>query len=175
MAKNLKVGKDKYINVLVRFKNKAWTATLLLQLVNMVIFMIRAFGGEVSGSTEETLGSVVQVVAFMIATGVGHVMDGTSEGIADSERNLVKESPTTNSEKSMQAVDYDGTILPPVKPFLEQSNNQESTNFQEMQKSNEDVLGGGSVPTGEEITEVRADASYNPEIFGGGSSSEESN
>ncbi|QPI17036.1 hypothetical protein [Staphylococcus phage vB_StaM_SA1] len=166
MAKNLKVGKDKYINVLVRFKNKAWTATLLLQLVNMVIFIIRAFGGDVSGTTEETLGSSVQVAAFFIATFVGHVMDGSSEGFADSERNLVKNSPTTNTEKSMQAVDYDGTILPPVKPFLEQSSNQESTNYQEMPSSNEgeETLGGGSAP------EVRADSNYNPEIFGGGSS-----
>ena len=173
MAKNLKVGKDKYINVLVRFKNKAWTAALLVQLVNVVIFLIRAFGGEVSGDTETNVLSIVQVLAGVISSLIGRFIDSTTEGLADSKRNLVKSRPTANNEKSLQAVDYDGTVLPPVKPFLEQENNQETTNLQNNQNSNESNFGGGSVGNETIDNEVSIDSNYNPEIFGGGSSSED--
>lgn len=173
MAKNLKVGKDKYINVALRFKNVTWTAALLVQIVNFVIFIIRAFGGNVSGSTEENLGSIIQVLAMAISSVVGRFMDPTTSGTADSERNLAKTRLTTNDEKSLQAMDYDGSVLPPVKPFLEQNNNQETTNLQNNQNSNESNFGGGSIGSETIDNEVNIDSNYNPEIFGGGSSSED--
>ena len=177
MEKNLKIGKDKYINVLVRFKNKAWTVALLVQLVNVVIFLIRAFGGEVSGDTETNILSIVQVLAGVISSLVGRFIDSTTEGFADSERNLVKVSPTVNNEKSLQAVDYDGTVLPPVKPFLEQESNQESTNLSKDPEiyENEDLEQQIPAEDDEDLIEsdVRADANYNPEILGGGGSAED--
>ncbi|WRM43337.1 hypothetical protein [Staphylococcus phage LY01] len=173
MKKNLKIGKDKYINVLLRFKNKAWTAALLIQLVNVTIFLIRAFGGEVSGDTETNILSIVQVLAGVLSSLVGRFVDSTTEGLADSERNLVKSSPTTNSEKSLQAMDYDGKILPPVKPFLEQESNQETTNLPKGLETfdNEYLEHQVFVEDDEGLIEsvVRADANYNPEILGGGS------
>lgn len=179
MEKNLKIGKDKHINVLVRFKNKAWTAALLIQLVNVVIFLIRAFGGEVSGDTETNILSIVQILAGVISSLVGRFVDSTTEGIADSERNLAKSRPTTNNEKSLQAMDYDGTVLPPVKPFLEQENNQGTTNLSKDPEipESEDLEQQFSTEDDEELIEsdVRADANYNPEILGGGSAEDQSN
>lgn len=91
--KNLKVGKDKYINILVRMKNPVWTAALIVQIANTVIFVIRALGGNVADNAEETVGSLAQGLAWIIATSVGHVIDGTTKGLADSNASLNKNKP----------------------------------------------------------------------------------
>lgn len=109
--KNTKIGKDKYINTLLRFQNKTWTTALIIQIANFVIFLIRAFGGNVADNAEETIASSAQVVALIIAGAINHFMDPTTQGLSDSERNLAKNKLTTNGSESLNAMDQNGVLV----------------------------------------------------------------
>lgn len=147
--KNTKIGKDKYINTLLRFKNTTWTTALIIQIVNFVIFLIRAFGGNIADNVEETVASSAQVAALIIAGAINHFMDPTTQGLSDSERNLAKNKVTTNGSESLNAMSQNGDLI--------NQNNETQA-----------LGGGGEVPVSpqEETPEynVDVDPQYNPDI-----------
>lgn len=79
------------INWKVRLKNKTWLATALALLVSFV-FELLALLDIAPAITQD---NVMQAIAALltILTGLGVVIDPTTEGASDSERAMSYESP----------------------------------------------------------------------------------
>lgn len=159
--KNVKISKNSMMNLGLRFQNKVWVAALLTQIVNFVIFLVRAFGGDVSGDVENNVGSIIQIAALVISSAIGRFMDPTTQGIGDSQRNLVKTNITGNGHESMREMDDQGQTLPPSEQIISNGNRSNEVNIPEdIEYDEENPEGNATI-----------DSNYNPSELGGGGGS----